>query len=77
MYTSVSGVKTDGSKSFTQMVARKEGSISDVCGTKVCYQIQLRCMFYITRTKILTAGSKIGKSRASFEFYYSSLPVHT
>ena len=63
MYISVSDVKTDGS----QIVARKEGSISDECGTNVCYQIQLRCMFYITRTKILTAGSKIGKLRASFE----------
>ena len=78
MYTSVSDVKTDGSKGLLlmQIVARKEGSISDECGTNICYQIHLRYMFYITRTKILTAGSKIGKSRASFEFYYSSLPVH-
>ena len=31
-------------------------------------------MFYITRIKSLS--SKIGKSRGSFGFYYSSLPVH-
>ena len=77
MYISVSDVKDWWiERLITQIVARKEGSISDECGTNVCYQIHLRYMFYITRTKILTAGSKIGKSRASFEFYYSSLPVH-
>ena len=34
-----------------QIVARKEGSLSDECGTKVCYKVQS----YITRIKSLTS----------------------